>query len=196
MRGLKRLWNALPSGARRRLRPAVGAPRATPAPPLAQPRSVPGALRPVPGCSAASELAEGQPWFRGPEQHRLRRHPDQPGRAGAARRRRARSGFRASVCDELATDLLDIVKVESGEPLVLDVSRASDHYERLEPGRVPRPARRMGSPLARRTPSTHPRSASCTSRTSTGARATTSPAGSCWRRARGSRPAPPPRRFR
>jgi predicted AlkP superfamily phosphohydrolase/phosphomutase len=33
-------------------------------------------------------------------------------------------------CEQLAADLLDIVKVESGEPLVRSVSRASAHHER------------------------------------------------------------------
>ena len=88
------------------------------------------------GCSAASEIAEGQPWFVVPNNTvcagirinlagRESRGVVEPG-----------SDFER-VCDQLATDLLDIVKVESGEPLVLDVSRASDHYERLEPDAFP-----------------------------------------------------------
>jgi len=136
MRGLKRLWNALPSGARRRLQPAVA-------------RLVRRRLRRSPnlapyqelfdrclGCSAASELAEGQPWFVVPNNtvcagiriNLAGREPRGVVEPGADFER---------VCDQLATDLLDIVKVESGEPLVLDVSRASDHYERLEPDAFP-----------------------------------------------------------
>ena len=98
MRGLKRLWNALPSGARRRLQPAVA-------------RLVRRRLRRSPNLAPYQELfdrcldaaprasPEGQPWFVVPNNTvcagiRINLAGREP-----ARRRRARSRFRASVCD-------------------------------------------------------------------------------------------------
>ena len=41
------------------------------------------------------------------------------------------------VCDRLADHLLDVVNVDTGEPLVDAVLRTSDHYDRAEVDNLP-----------------------------------------------------------
>ena len=133
---MKSMWNALPPAARRRLQPAVARlvrRRLRRSPDLAPYQEL---FDRCPGCSGASELADGQPWFVVPNNtvcagiriNLAGREPRGVVEPGADFER---------VCDQLAADLLDIVKVESGEPLVHGVTRASEHYERLEPDAFP-----------------------------------------------------------
>ena len=136
VRAVKRMWNALPAGARRRLGPTMAR--------LVRRRlpDSPDGLVPYhdlfdrcPGCSAASELPDGQPWYVVPNNTvcaGVRMNI-----AGREPRGVVAPGATDRAVEQLAADLLDIVKVETGEPLVLDVMRASDHYERVEPDGFP-----------------------------------------------------------
>ena len=48
-----------------------------------------------------------------------------------------------AACEQLAQDLLELVNVETGEPVVNGVSRTEDHYERSRGRRAPRPVHRL-----------------------------------------------------
>jgi predicted AlkP superfamily phosphohydrolase/phosphomutase len=133
VRAVTAVWDGLPVGVRRRLAPAVA-------------RLVRRRLRNshdglaayqelfdrCPGCSAALLPADyTSPWFVVPNNtvvggiriNLAGREPHGVVERGAE--------F-DSVCERLATDLLDIVKVETGEPLVRRVTRTSEHFDRPE----------------------------------------------------------------
>lgn len=137
LRALKRLWHRLPIAVRRRLAPTMAH--------LVRHRlgsSLDGLmayqelLDRCPGCSAARVPAEGQPWFVVPNNtacgairiNLAGREPHGVVEPGAALDR---------VCEQLAVDLLDVVKVETGEPLVREVARAADHPDRADPDPFP-----------------------------------------------------------
>jgi predicted AlkP superfamily phosphohydrolase/phosphomutase len=136
-RVLKRMWQRLPLGVRRQLAPTMAR--------LVRRRlhSSPYGLTAYhevfdrcPTCSAAHVPAKGQPWFVVPNNtvcagiriNLMGREPRGVVAPGADVDR---------VCEQLAADLLDVVKVESGEPLVHQVMRTSDHYERREADAFP-----------------------------------------------------------
>jgi len=89
-----------------------------------------------PTCSAARVPRHGQPWFV---------VPNNTACAGIRINLVGREPYGvvtpgtelAKVCDQLAADLLDIVKLETGEPLVRKVLRASDHFDRRDPDSFP-----------------------------------------------------------
>jgi predicted AlkP superfamily phosphohydrolase/phosphomutase len=137
VRALKGTWRGLPMAVRRRLAPTVAH--------LVRRRlrNAPDGLAPYqelfdrcPGCSAARAPLDGQPWFVVPNNtacggiriNLVGREPH-----GVVERV---SEF-DRVCKQLAADLLDVVKVETGEPLVREVIRASDHFDRREPDSFP-----------------------------------------------------------
>jgi predicted AlkP superfamily phosphohydrolase/phosphomutase len=136
-RALKRVWHGLPVRLRRKLAPVMA-------------RAVRRRLRAshdglsryqdlfdrCPGCSAASALVDGQPWFVTPNNtvcagiriNLVGREPHGVVEPGA--------GF-DEVFEQLAADLLDIVKVETGQPLVRGVTRASDHFDLADTEKFP-----------------------------------------------------------
>jgi predicted AlkP superfamily phosphohydrolase/phosphomutase len=89
-----------------------------------------------PRCSGARVPRDGQPWFVVPNNtacsgiriNLVGREPQGVVAPGVE--------FDA-VYERLAADLLDFVKVETGEPLVRKVIRASDHFDRHEPDSFP-----------------------------------------------------------
>jgi predicted AlkP superfamily phosphohydrolase/phosphomutase len=135
-RGLKGIWYGLPLEARRRLAPTMA--RVI----RSRLRNAPDGLTPYhdvfercPGCSAELAPDEGRPWFVIPNNTvcggiRINR-------AGRERHGTVTAADFDRVCDELAEDLLDIIKIETGEPLVRAVMRSSDHYDRNEPDPFP-----------------------------------------------------------
>jgi predicted AlkP superfamily phosphohydrolase/phosphomutase len=129
IRALKRVWHGLPLRLRRKLAPTMA--RVV----RRRLRTSPDGLSPYHdlfdrclGCSAARAPLDGQPWFVTPNNtvcagiriNLIGREPHGVVTPGA--------DF-DEVCERLATDLLDIVKVETGEPLVRGVTRASDHFD-------------------------------------------------------------------
>jgi hypothetical protein len=128
VRAVKDVWRRLPTSVRRRLAPSMA--RVV----RRRLRSAPGGLAAYqdvfdrcPRCSAA-RVPDGQPWFVVPNNTAC----------GAIRINLAGREPHGVVTpgpdlDEtyarLAADLLDLVKVESGEPLIREVIRASDHFD-------------------------------------------------------------------
>lgn len=132
VRALKSIWLRLPIGLRRRLAPAVA--HAIRRRVLGTPDDLSAYQRVFdrcPGCSAARTIADGQPWFVVPNNTvcggiRLNL-------AGREPRGIVAPGPDVDqVCDRLAEDLLDVVKVETGEPLARRVVRAADHLDRQD----------------------------------------------------------------
>jgi predicted AlkP superfamily phosphohydrolase/phosphomutase len=136
IRALKRVWHGLPLRLRRKLAPVMASVVRR------RLRTSPDGLGPYqdlfdrcPGCSAASAPLDDQPWFVTPNNtvcagmriNLVGREPHgvvEPGELD-------------EVVEQLAADLLDIVKVESGEPLVRGVTRASDHFDLTDTDRFP-----------------------------------------------------------
>jgi predicted AlkP superfamily phosphohydrolase/phosphomutase len=136
-RVLKRMWHGLPLRLRRRLAPTMV--RLV----RRRLRASSDGLSPYhdlfdrcPGCSADAAPGDGQPWFVVPNNTvcagiRINL-------AGREPRGVVEHGSEFDrVCERLATDLLDLVKVETGEPLVHQVMRTSDHYDRHEQDSFP-----------------------------------------------------------
>jgi predicted AlkP superfamily phosphohydrolase/phosphomutase len=138
MRATAAAWQRLPVTIRRRLAPVVA--RSV----RRRIRNSPDGLSTYhqvfercPGCSAPLMAGEdGQPWFVVPNNtvyggiriNLIGREPNGVIERGAELER---------VCARLAHDLLEIVKVETGEPLVRKVVRTADHYDRVEPDSLP-----------------------------------------------------------
>jgi predicted AlkP superfamily phosphohydrolase/phosphomutase len=137
LRALKNVWRLSPPAVRNRLAPTMAR--------LVRRRlgDAPDGLARYhelfdrcPGCSAALAPRDDQPWFVVPNNtacsgiriNLIGREPQGVVAPGAEFDR---------VCERLAADLLDIVKVETGEPLVRKVIRASDHFDRREPDSFP-----------------------------------------------------------